>query len=836
MLGDDAATRALGSRFDLAGSAIGVFDGDLFEPDGLSLTGGAGYEMRLLYQGTQSYRLVVERFHRLASILWREMADRDANFVTADTLERYFDRVMLASTKSVKLASEKVERYLRFSRPDVARRVVERDYPLAYLEGTFFSKFLRRYLERLGPEASAQRPQVIEQLRKAQLKYGTALNRLRESHGEITDDLTVFGFAPDYVPFVALGAFDTNAVRVLVDRAYETLRVAKEREDRALASTRAFDTDAAQFQSELVQIRNRYEDDLADLCGTVTSGDGRVLPAIAKYAEFSGVASALGNPCGRLGTGKLFASLGGFDTARLDLQIAIRNIRELYEKVAVEQERVQTECAGRVALNRLEFEAEGEVVTFESEIARSRQEIARIEREMGMWDRGIGIARQVVATVAAASQAEMNCSPQPGPPPTLPNVVACAAGVGAALGQGGLIAAETSTTVAAQLANDQIDDTETAIAAKEAQAGNLKRASTFDQALKECCLDADSSSPDVDTDTCQHPGPVLINSNAMVDKLMLDLYSAELAVLRAELGVRLALGRISALRAESERLLTQQAEAEALTFNVQAARNDPNVRLFKNSAVEDADKSFKDALSDVYRATRIVEYYTQQSYPEFERLFLARMVGRGEFSLENYLFDLQRAYRAFEESNGTPALRVARVSLKDDIFKIPLDQGIDDRGALFRARLADPRYLDGDGTRSFPFATGPELVSPLTAIHKIDHIEVNIEGEGNLGDKVGRIYLTQQGSGVVNGLDGARNYYAFPKLTTVVNTYFKGEKYSVFDQDVYSDARLRDRPLLNTLWTLGLNTKEEAANRDIPAEKLSDIVIFFFYRDFARDL
>ena len=60
---------------------------------------------------------------------------------------------------------------------------------------------------------------MIEQLRKAQLKYGTALNRLRESHGEITDDLTVFGFAPDYVPFVALGAFDTNAVRVLVDRA-----------------------------------------------------------------------------------------------------------------------------------------------------------------------------------------------------------------------------------------------------------------------------------------------------------------------------------------------------------------------------------------------------------------------------------------------------------------------------------------------------------------------------------------------------------------------------------------------------------------------------------------
>src|SRR5690606_22660665 len=50
MLGDEAMTDAVASRFDLAGSQVGLFEGDKLEPDGIQLSGGAGFEMLLLYR------------------------------------------------------------------------------------------------------------------------------------------------------------------------------------------------------------------------------------------------------------------------------------------------------------------------------------------------------------------------------------------------------------------------------------------------------------------------------------------------------------------------------------------------------------------------------------------------------------------------------------------------------------------------------------------------------------------------------------------------------------------------------------------------------------------
>ena len=839
MLGDDAATRALGSRFDLAGSAIGVFDGDLLEPDGLSLTGGAGYEMRLLYQSTQSYELVLNRFHRLSATLWQIMRPPAVSFVTSDTMTRYLDRVILASTKTAKLAGEKAERYMRFSRADLARGIVERSYTAAYLDGILFSKFLRRYLEGLvGPSQTAQRPQMVLQLENAQLQYSAALYRLRETYDAITDDATVFGFPRGYVPFASLGNFDISVVRVLIQRAQETLRVAREREDRALASTRSFDTDAAEFQSELVRIRNDYENQLAEICGTFIGFDGQVYPAISKYSDQNALATLLGEPCGAMGTGSLYASLGAIDTEIIDTKVAIRNVREIFEKVDIEAARVELECQGRVALGQIEFDAEGMVITLNSAISEARQATAEIERKMAVADRGLGVAKQAVATLNSATASVGACT---GVPPIPPSPVACAAGVTAAVGQGVVILAERIALSELIDNNEDIRTAEDDIAAKESEIGNLRRGAMFQAQLQECCLDATAAGANADVSTCLNPGPILVNSHAQVDRLMLELFQAELNLFRADLGMRLAIGRTSALRDQSKRLLAQQAEAEQLTFNVQRARNDPNVRIFKNTAVKDADKSFYDALADVYRATRMVEYYTQQSYPEFDRLFLARMVGRGEFSLENYLFDLQRTYRDFEEDNGMPSLRVARVSLKDHIFAIPehhpsgLVMNIAERTAQFRERLADPNLLDGEGTLTIPFTTGSDLVSPLTAIHKIDHIEVNIAGNGG-GDRTGRVYLSQRGSGLVHSLEGDRAYYTFPPIKTVVNTYFAGIKIPLLDQDIYTDARLRDRPLFNTLWTLGINTTDEAVNRDFKLGEFDDVEIYIFYRDFSRSL
>ena len=76
-------------------------------------------------------------------------------------------------------------------------------------------------------------------------------------------------------------------LQTMVDRAQDTIRLAKEREERALTVARTFDTDAAQFQSELNRVSTGFENDLGDICGLFPGADGRQYPAIPKFAAQS---------------------------------------------------------------------------------------------------------------------------------------------------------------------------------------------------------------------------------------------------------------------------------------------------------------------------------------------------------------------------------------------------------------------------------------------------------------------------------------------------------------------------------------------------------------------
>src|SRR5690606_25645366 len=112
-------------------------------------------------------------------------------------------------------------------------------------------------------------------------------------------------------------------------------------------------------------------------------------------------------------------------------------------------------------------------------------------------------------------------------------------------------------------------------------------------------------------------------------------------------------------------------ESQQLSINLEAARNDPNTRIYRNDAVLNADVSFYDALQDAYRATVVYEYYTSQSYARKEELSLVRLVSRGDHNLENYLDTLQDSYFEFLETAGRPDNRVDIFSLRDDVLAIP---------------------------------------------------------------------------------------------------------------------------------------------------------------------
>lgn len=830
MLGDEALTGAVASRFDLAGTQISSFRGDWLEPDGIQLSGGAGYEMVLLYRAHQYYQLVLDRFMKVSPALWQglQLNQETKNFITLDSISTYFNRVILASTKKARASSEIARRYQSFNRADLARHVIERAYAEAYLESVTIGQFMRRSTIILdATEVDA----LNFELTQAQRQYRQALQRMRQDYQEITDEVTFFGDAPDYVPFPSAGKFDLPAPQRMIERATEALSIAKEREERALSSNRQFDVDAAQFQSELSRIRIQYEDQLSDICGTFVGTDDHVYPAVAKYADLHPVASVFGEPCGLMGNGGIFDAMADIEARRFELRAEIADIRAVFERVEIEQTRVDEECAGRVDIADIGFKAGNRRVTLRTQINDTQRAIGEWEKTLSELDRGAQVASAWAQVADSVVQGLQACTGD------LTGTWACpVAGVAAVVAGAGYTASAIVQSIALDTqisANADIRTLENTIDGKEEDLERLQRDTDYAQAVGECCLDANWQSGTA----CNSPGPLMTNSEAQVDTILTELLRAELEASRAELELQRAVGRLAGLRNEVSRLQALQAETEQHLINVEAARNDPNIRIYANADVLDADKAFRLALKAAFRATRMYEYYTATSYAAKEDLFLVRMAGRGENNLEDYLLDLQYAFQEFEQSFGTPSLRVHVLSLMDDIFRIPR---VDEEGrallpaqrtAMLRERLNDPVMLDDNGYIRVPFSTSVSMTSPLTAIHKVDYVEAEIQGS-DLGDRVGRLYLTSKGTATIRDLDNDLGFYRMDPVTAVINPYFNGVR--LFDPEVYQENRLNSRPFANTLWELGLNLKDEEVNEDINVNSITDIRLYLFYTDFTQ--
>ena len=837
MLADDDLTRAAASRFDVAGLSGAHFEGQRFEPGGPELAGGLGNQVMLLYRSLQRYDLALGRFHRLSGPLWRTMGSVDTNFVTQATATTYFNRLLRASTRRSEVVSDISEQYANLLQADLARGVIERGYTRTGLEATTLTQFIRRAAESLR---GAERVQLESLLNEAALRYSVALRRMREGYDRISDERLIFGFAPDYVPFPVISGRQTSAVRVSLDQAIDATGLALNREREALELNRSVEGTAVQFQSELAKVRNQYENELAGLCGTLTgpAPDRRVVPAIPKYAELDPVALALGDPCGLMGHGQIFQAVGATDDARLGLRSALATLERTLDSVDLERQRAADECGGRDVIARVAFDAGGQVLKFETEARALRQMISLKKRDLAVLDRQVDAARAWIDLIADAAAVAAACIPAltaTVPPVPIPiNPARCGANVAAAAGMAG-VAVATEIELQNRISkNEDITALERDIATKQGRIGSLQRDAAFATALQECCLDMPRSAQG-----CDHPGPLLVDSEARVDTLMLALQTGELNVLRADLKIRLAYAGVFDLRQRALRLVDQRSEAEQNLINVEAVRSDPNVRLTRNAAILDANKSFEDALEDAYRATRLVEYYTSQSYPHFDELLQARMVRGGEYGLENYVLDLDRFLRGFEEASGRPELRVAVVSLKDDLWQIPKQAadgtalGIEARADLFRARLADPGLLDPHGSVVIPFSTARDLASPLTRVHKIDHLEAELKGSFRDG-QVGRLFLSQRGTGSIDALDESTRAYRFEPVTTVINPFFEGKKRANLDPKIYEDERFRDRPLLNTAWALGLDAQRAGASGDIDVRSVTDVILYLYYTDFVR--
>jgi len=784
MLGDESYTRSFASRFDLAGANKAGFDGSLFEPGGINLTGVAGYEMYSLYQAAQYYQLALDRFYSLLPALSIALESGSDSFITAETVSSYLDRLIRASTQKSKSWSAAAKRYQSLNRPDLARRVVQRAYTATYLESALISRMMHNIIDAVPPENEAQILSTIEQ---AQLRYKAALLEMRDVNKDITDDVNYFGFAPDYIPFPAIDEeWDINAFEKLMESAQDSTAFAAEKEEKALASNRDYETDSASFQAELASIRNTYESQLAEICGSFAGDDGATYPAIIEYAYLNPKSRLMGDPCGLMGNGEIYEAMMEIQLKGLDLQGLITSRSNILQRINIALQRASDMCAEIQDLAKYTLEMEGTKMTLQALIQTTDIIVNAVKRSQDTITN--------TATLTKCSVGVATDCPTAGP--------AISMVVGSSIATNAILTSQEAVKAAAQLA-----------------------IMGADMAKIQASADSQCEMTNIDTE-------------ATVKGLILDLLTADHDILKGALELQVAYSGLEKSVNTSKLTRAEYEEIWQQRINVEAARNDPNVRIYKNDAVINADKAFNTALKDAYRATKVYEYYTSQSYAHMVDLFLVRMVSSGDYNLENYLMELDNEYYDFEEQYGNPDTRLAIISLKDDIFRIPeySDQAAgvalsqEERNQLFVAELTNPEYLTENGY-AIPFSTRLDQLSPVTRNHKMLYVEAQIIGD-NTGDEVGRVYLTASGTGAVYSVLGDKQYYRFPPRTTVINTFFNGEKFGD-NYEIYSSRKLRDRPLVISEYQLIFDPTGEAANTDIELASISDIVLYMYYSDFT---
>lgn len=789
MLGDDAYTLAAASRFDLANSQALNFEGTKFEANGIDLAGAAGYEMYVLYQATQHYQMVLDRFYTLAPRFYESLGNSTTNVLGVAALESYFLKVALASTRKAQAWRAIAERYQNFNRADLARRVIEREYTATYLESVVLSRFLLDVIENPSQDERAALEQIRNRHAELQIRYGRELREMRTTYDKLTDEINFFGFAPEYIPFPALDPADPNAFEKVLARARQLEAVARTKENDALSQSRSYNVDQQAFQAELARVRNNYETELAQVCGSFQGDDGAVYPAIAKYAPKSEFTALVGDPCGLVGNGAIFEAMTQVDSIQLRMLDAQKAIENHIANIDITRETVAAQCNVNKEIVEVQYASRMRTNELQESIGRARNTLNSLQRTF-----------ETVKTLASLKK--------------------CSIILGVASGGSCPSAA-----------------VEAALFAYAGAAISIKASDTDRQ-----ILDAQTEIADLEADTARWVGIqqacVLpqISAAADIKRQLLELERARLRILEEEVNLERALGTIRGLRNRGKRLQADQDETQQLLINVEAAKNDPNVRIYKNDAILTAERTFDSTVREAWRATRVYEYYTSQSYARRNDLFLARMISRGTPSVEAYLDELDEAFFEFEETYGNPDVRVAVVSLRDDVLNVPeFDDSkqpltLQARVEQLRDRLSDSTYLDEFGYRAIPFSTGLDELSPLTRNHKIAYIEAEIVGT-NVGDTVGRVYLRQLGTGAISSLEGEKLYYRFPDRTAVLNPFFNGQR--SFAPDVYRSDRFKDRPYANTYWELVLNQKDEQANQDIDLQSLTDITLYIYYTDFT---
>jgi hypothetical protein len=782
VLADERAARAATARYDLAGTRVGTFDGRAMERDGIELSGVAGEEMRLLYEAAQLQSMVVDRFFRRVPAIARSVRGEGRSFITPSVVSLYLPQVVEAASDRAQVWAEIAIRYRDFERPELARRVVARTYASAWAEVAVLESLLDELLAAASPEESDAVRLLADQ---ALQRYRRALRQLADVHRSVDSTMNPFGLPRDLLPLLPPGdEGEVTGFEETLARAQARTRQAGVLEQEALDEDRSFAEGQASFAQTLQANRVDFESQLGEICGTFQAdvgADRRIYPAVSRYRDRSTTLVAGQDPCGTVGNGSLVEAMLRAEVALLELRRERTGLENARREIDLEIERIERQC--ELVFDRAAF------------VWGQRTEQRQLAEQIRQFDRIIdGIETYLVWHSKLAG------------------FIKCKTGLDSDnCGITGLLfpAAVSAVTTGYGLYNAFSKDS-----AFE-RIAELRNSSARYEAESACGL---------------------LQAQGVVDvqERVLRAWEATSAVAIADIELRRAVAEIERLTNETVRLQFEWDEADALLLDVQAAWSDPNVRVYRTARIRAAERAYRRAAADAWRATRLFEYATSMSWRGAEELFLLRTARLGDRNLERYLLDLEDAWREARESGGIPERRVLRLSLRDDILRIPRtdDAGaplsISERGRRLREHLRDPWNLDTQGRLRFSFNTSFGSLSPRTRGHRIRYVEAEWIGPAPT-DGLARVALVQRGTGIVAGPGRTQNFYPLPELATVINVFFQGDRR--FDPELYRSRRLAGRPVVNTRWDLVIDRVGEAVNRNLDFEGLTDLRLYVVYED-----
>jgi hypothetical protein len=825
MIGDDAQTTALSSRFDLAENTIGKFEGSKFEPGGMDLTGLAGGEMRNLYKAAQAYQAVLDRFQRiwiLLSHLKKNEPNRYSSLVSAELATSYLGRVIDAAKKKTRVWSLVAKRYHNFTYTDVARNVIERGYTAATLENALITSAMKQVLDGVSNKSKGE---IRYKLKAAQIGFSAALTRMRAVYGDLDADLNYFGFTDDYIPFPGLevGAGRDNGFEVQINRAKDRMGWALNKESTAIETSRTFAFDAAAFFSELEEMENRYESQIIEKCGSFRAEGGEVYPAMMEYYDYIPVVLRTGeDPCGSkvMETGSIFEARDQFEIQLLELDQNNRAVQEKIEQVESVLEHIRASCKTVEGFNQ----KLKELTIGQMGVEHTMNDARRISELVHESTKGTlavmdQVARAQVNTVEAAAEAA--------------SVAGNAAGLDAS---GAADAAADAVKEAAQVTYNYTMATATGIGATVDIVAS--------QAMNIAMLSGEEQLRDLAEERFQIEGEqqcamMAVDGEKQLRDILIGMQSARIEVAQGLRRLQAAGQRVDSLRQGAERLMSELKEVRELSINKQAARNNPNFRIYKDDSVRNAEVAFKKLLTEAYKSTVIFEYHTSQTYAFKEELYLSRMVDYGEYNLQNYIYDLEDAFWEFEDHYGLAELRVLPLSLRKDIFNgmrvAPNGKAFSERDMKDSVQEWLNRSMDETGKAELSFKIGPNLVSPSTRVHKVSYVEACVEKQTAAAAKHPRIYLDMAGTSSVWSLgeEFTDRFYDFGGRPAVVTArWCSGSDYS-WDPKIFQSQKFTQRPLFNNQWDLTINFTTEPANAGYGPEQFDELQLFFYYFEFT---